>query len=140
MAGPMLVLGGVGLTALELMHVCPRRAFAPKCRYLERGVKPSKEPVSRLATVSRCLRAYAWRGVVVMAPTTCFVLGEALPRLPDALEGGGTVSPSLSQGILRSRALIHGYLPSTGALRHPQGSTPARPQTSKTPDFQPHLL
>lgn len=27
-----------------------------------------------------------------MAPTDCFVLGEALPCLPDALEGGGTVS------------------------------------------------
>lgn len=36
-----------------------------------------------------------------MVPTGSFVLGEAKPLLSDALQEGGTVSPSTSEGILQ---------------------------------------
>lgn len=62
-----------GLTALGLMQACPRRAFAPKVRGMEFGVKHSEEPVSRLATLSRCLSTCAEGQESAMVPTNSFV-------------------------------------------------------------------
>ena len=67
---------------------------------------------------------------------------EAMPPLPSVLQEGGTISPSVSQEILRSYHLLLGYLPpfSTGTLQHLPGSILAMLWTSKTPVFEPHLL
>ena len=62
-----------GFTMLGLMKICPRRAVTPKHRGMEFGVKSSKEPVSRLATLSRCLCTYAERHGSAMVPTNSFV-------------------------------------------------------------------
>ena len=68
-AGPL----GEGLTVLGLMQVCPRRAVTPKFRGMRFGAKQSKGPVSKLATISRCLCTYAEGQGRIMAPASSFV-------------------------------------------------------------------
>lgn len=64
-----------------------------------------------------------------------------MPPLPDGLQDGGTISPSVFQGVLRSFCPLLGSLPSfTGALYGPLGSTPAKAWTFKAPVFELHWL
>ena len=62
-----------------------------------------------------------------------------MPFLPDVFQEGGTISLSVSQGILSH--LPWSYLPSfsIGTLQCLLGSTPAMPWASKIPVFEPHL-
>lgn len=46
-----------------------------------------------------------------MVPTSSFDPGEAVPPLPDVFQEGGTFSPSVSQGILRSYHPLPGLCP-----------------------------
>lgn len=52
------------------------------------GVKHSKEPASRLATLSRCLSSYAEGQAGEMAHASSFLPGEAMPPLSDTLQEG----------------------------------------------------
>lgn len=63
---------GEGLIVLELVQVFPRRAVAPMHRSLQFGIKHSKKPVTRLATLSRYLSAYAKGQERTMVPTGSF--------------------------------------------------------------------
>ena len=123
------------VAALRLMPVCPRRGVAPKCRGMEFGGKLSKEPVFRLATLSRCLCTHVeWGGDG--NGTGSFVPRETMPPLPDASKKGEPSLPLCPREILRSHPLLVSYLNSfsTRALQHPL------PQTSKTPVFELHCL
>ena len=91
---------GEGFTVLGLMQVCLRRAVAPKCRSTGFGVMCNKEPVFRLATLSRCLCTYAEEQGMVMVTASSFVPGEAMPPCPDVLQEGGTVSLVHPKGSL----------------------------------------
>ena len=121
---------GEGLIALRLMEVCPRRAIASKHRCVDFAVKHNKEPVSRLPTLRKCLCFCAEEWGTELVITGSFVPREAMPH---ALQEWGIFPLSASHGILQSHPAPH-YLPSsTRTLPHPQVSTPAMPQTSKTP-------
>lgn len=78
---------------------------------MELGTMHTKQPMSGLAVLSRCLckDGYGkWRG---MSTTRSFVPGEAKIHLSAALQDEGTVSPSASSMILRWHHLPLGYLP-----------------------------
>lgn len=79
---------GVGLAALWLVLVCPRREVARTYKGLQFIVKYSKKLASRFAALSSCLCFYAneWGGS--MMPIGSFVPGEAVLPLPNiVLEG-----------------------------------------------------
>ena len=102
---------GEGLAMMGLVQVYPRRAVTPICRNFEFGVKLSKKPMSRLAVFSSCLCTYAKEWESVMVPAGSFVRQEAMPSLPVVLQEGGSVSPSASQEIVRSRCLLPAFCP-----------------------------
>ena len=87
---------GKDLTELGLMQLRPRQATMPECRSVGFGAKQPKQPVSGLATLARCLCAYAEGQGREMALAVSFVPREAMPLLTDAFQEQSTVSPAVS--------------------------------------------
>lgn len=78
-----------------------------KCR-----VQHSKEPVTSLFTLIRCLCTYVEGWSMVMVPTSSFISREVMAPVPRALQKEETISPNAFWGILRLSLLLPDYLPS----------------------------
>ena len=110
----------------------------PECRNMWFGAKQAKQPVSRLAALSRCLCTYAeWQGRE-MVPDRSFVPREVTLRMPPLTDvwrcftshqEKWTVSPHVPQEIFRLRHMPQSFLCSfsPGIGQHPQASLPAKP-------------
>ena len=101
-----------------LMQVCSRMWVMPKYKGMEFGVKCSKELVSRVAALSRCLCTCSVGQRKEMVPTGFLVPGEAMPPLPDISEKGRPSLPVclLPRGILRSAPRYLSFLHRSTAL------------------------
>lgn len=128
--GTTLVLWGMSYHAEEV-HVCSRTAIIPTYRNTEFRVMPSKEPVSSFASLSRRLSPYSNRQGSAMVPTSTFVPWEAVPALPNALQGGRNISSCATQGILRSCHQFH-----TSALLFHKSTATTSNNKSETENFK----
>lgn len=110
MAQTHAVTLGEIVTLLGFMQVCPRRAVTPMRRGMGFGVNHYKEPLCRLAALSRCLCTSNEGPGRECHLQALLSLREAMPPLSILLQEGGNFSTSVSQAILRSCSLPLGDL------------------------------